>query len=1012
MNTKVKRSFSLNMSLLVIAVVGALLIAVFSVMFFTIRNIYLDTFQKQTVNVNEFVAAQINGDKIEEYAANFNKDEYYWELQRMLYRLKSIFNIEYLYILVDNGDPQTYTYIFDAIFDERTQSFDDSQYGKTAERALFPGSGQVLRDGVAFREAVSTSTDEHGRLLYAYAPITNSRGYVVAFLGIEISAEPMYEDLSRMTTFLIIFAVISFAFIYFAIMLYSNNYVAKPLVKLSADITEFSKGNITIEIPEKIISRKDELGLIYRSFSDVISTIGNLIFDIRNTADDAIEGNIDTRINYAGNYLGSYENIIESIDLLMDNTRKIFNLMPVYFSVYDYEFNLLYRNIPAKSFVDSVYKKGVFEQEITRNTNEALRASFTEFATSEDDTYMNSLCITLSDNTVRHYNFFLIKNNPRDGVKNICCVLTDVTDYVEMSNKALAASVAKSDFLARMSHEIRTPMNAIIGITQIQLQKEEMPPEYTEALEKIYNSGNGLLGIINDILDMSKIESGKLELNPTEYDTASLINDAVQLNVVKKGSKPIDFLLEIDDKLPAKMFGDELRIKQILNNLLSNAFKYTEKGTVKLTVGHSINGENVSLKFAIEDTGQGMKTEDKDKLFSEEYMRFNTGANRTIEGTGLGLNIVKRLIELMRGTIEVESEYGKGSIFTVVLMQKATELDVIGAEVVERLCSFSYTGNKQYQDISISRVEMPYGKVLIVDDVETNLYVAEGLLRPYKLQIETALSGFAALENVKSGKVYDIIFMDHMMPLMDGVETLKKIREHGYKGIIVALTANALVGNNEMFRQHGFDGFISKPIDVRRLNTALNTFVRDMHPEEAKKYKPIKTSSKSNTENDPKLVEIFCRTAKKAIETLQNTTDPKLIATTAHSLKPTLATLGEQALSEAAFALEKSGLRGDETNPETFIKNLEKLISRLDTVKEKTDDSAVIEDTEFLKAQLKLVQAACENYNAKSALKVLDDLKEKPWKTATVAAIEKIHETIFLLSEFEVAAGLCEGLMG
>jgi len=365
----------------------------------------------------------------------------------------------------------------------------------------------------------------------------------------------------------------------------------------------------------------------------------------------------------------------------------------------------------------------------------------------------------------------------------------------------------------------------------------------------------------------------------------------------------------------------------------------------------------------------------------------------------------------MNGTIEVESEYGKGSIFTVVLMQKAAGLDTVGAEVVQRLCNFSFTGNKQYHDISISRVEMPYGKVLIVDDVETNLYVAEGLLQPYKLEIEKVLSGFAALEKVKSGHVYDIIFMDHMMPLMDGVETLKKIREHGYSGTVVALTANALVGNNEMFRQHGFDGFISKPIDVRHLNNALNTFIRDKHPEEAKKYISENVSSLPKSKSDPKLIEIFCRTAKKAIETLQNTNEPKLIATTAHSLKPVLATLGEQDLSEAAFALEKAGLKGDETNPKSFIKDLELFLSRLDCPKETADDSNVIEDIEFLKAQLKLIQAECEDYNAKSALAVLGGLKEKPWKTATKNALEKIHDTIFLLSEFESAAEQCEALI-
>ena len=446
----------------------------------------------------------------------------------------------------------------------------------------------------------------------------------------------------------------------------------------------------------------------------------------------------------------------------------------------------------------------------------------------------------------------------------------EITPIVESQQAAEAATRSKSEFLATMSHEIRTPMNAIIGIAQIQLQRENLPDEQSAALEKIYSSGNSLLGIINDILDMSKIETGKMELNPAEYDVPSLINDAVQINIVRIGSKQIEFTLELDENLPSRLFGDELRLKQILNNLLSNAIKYTEKGQVKLSVSHIPVGEDVMLRFAIEDTGQGMNGEDKERLFSE-YLRFNAEVNRTTEGTGLGLNITKKLVEMMDGTIRVESEYGKGSTFTVMVKQKATKCPSIGAAVVKRLRNFTFTGDRQAARLHIIREPMPYGSVLVVDDVETNLYVAEGLLSPYKLKIETADSGFAAIEKVQaanggSGKTYDIIFMDHMMPKMDGIETTEKLRELGYKGIIVALTANALVGNDEMFLQHGFNGFIPKPIDVIQLNAALNRFIRDKYPQEAKKYQPLIAAPLTPAlpdETKIKLLRIFSRDAEK-----------------------------------------------------------------------------------------------------------------------------------------------------
>ena len=389
-----------------------------------------------------------------------------------------------------------------------------------------------------------------------------------------------------------------------------------------------------------------------------------------------------------------------------------------------------------------------------------------------------------------------------------------------------SANQAKSQFLSTMSHEIRTPMNAIIGLTQIGLSKAGLPKEYADILEKIHYSGSSLLGIINDILDMSKIETGKMELNPVEYDIPLFINDTVQMNMVRLGSKPIRFILDIDENLPSRLIGDEVRIRQILNNLLSNAIKYTDKGHVKLSVSHTTMDNYVLLCFSVEDTGQGMKSEDVEKLFSE-YLRFNIEFNRATEGTGIGLNITKSLVELMEGTIRAESEYGSGSTFTVTIKQQPVECQAIGHDLVQQLHNFSFNGYKQQTESEIIRESMPYGKVLIVDDVETNLYVAEGLMSAYDLQIETAISGFLTIEKIESGKIYDIIFMDHMMPDMDGIETTLKLRSLGYTGAIVALTANAIVGNAEMFKQIGFDDFISKPIDLRQLNSILNRYIRD-----------------------------------------------------------------------------------------------------------------------------------------------------------------------------------------
>jgi len=392
-------------------------------------------------------------------------------------------------------------------------------------------------------------------------------------------------------------------------------------------------------------------------------------------------------------------------------------------------------------------------------------------------------------------------------------------------------------------------MNAILGVTELQLHDETLEPKRREAFSMIYNSGDLLRNIINDILDISKIEAKKLELTPVAYEVASLINDTAQLNMMRIASKEIKFELHVDENIPAVVVGDVLRVKQILNNLLSNAFKYTEKGLINLSVFHETgkgNGQlqhespalesgnkspDVTLVFTVSDTGQGMSAEQIPKLF-DEYVRFNQNGKRTIEGVGLGMSIARRLVDLMNGEILVESELDKGSTFTVRLPQGNTGAGVLGREAAEQLRQFRIDSMAQMEKMQIIREPMSYGSVLVVDDAEMNIYVAKGILSLYDLTIDTAESGFAALEKIKQGKEYDIVFMDHMMPGMDGIETTEAIRALGYTRPVVALTANAMTGQAEIFRERGFDDFIAKPIDLRQLDVILNKFVRVMHPPE------------------------------------------------------------------------------------------------------------------------------------------------------------------------------------
>ena len=505
-------------------------------------------------------------------------------------------------------------------------------------------------------------------------------------------------------------------------------------------------------------------------------------------------------------------------------------------------------------------------------------------------------------------------------------------DLREEKLRAMAedANRAKTSFLSTISHEIRTPLNAILGITEIRLMDNKIDPKIRDDFEKIYASSDVLLNIINDILDLSKIEAGKLSIMDRKYEIASLISDTIQLNIIRLGSKPIDFVLLVSEDTPTHALGDELRVKQVLSNLLSNAFKYTEEGEVTLNV-RTFDLPDCDAKFVLEmrvtDTGVGMTKQQVEDLF-DEFSRFYE-SETTPEGTGLGMSITQNLVTLMGGELKVESETGKGSTFTITLPQgKIPGCNRLGKEMVENLQEFRTIGSRMNNE-QITREPMPYGKVLVVDDVDINIYVVMGLLTPYELQIDDASSGMEAVEKIRNGNEYDIIFMDHMMPEMDGIEATKLLRDLGYTKPIVALTANAVVGQSEMFLKNGFDDFISKPIDVRSMNIILNKYIRDRHPSKAHavaqtramkdKITEALDESQQDSPEDTTFAEIFVRDTQKTINTINEALKKNALYTEQglrmftvhiHELKSALANMKSNDLSGTAQRFESLAREG------------------------------------------------------------------------------------------------------
>jgi len=722
-----------------------------------------------------------------------------------------------------------------------------------------------------------------------------------------------------------------------------------------------------------------------------------------------------------------------------------------------------------KDFLDQIYNLSPEYQSVSSNNLYDGNVSSTESQTK----YSRDLTMNLINKTLREGRVcFKWMHQQSDGTP-IPCEITSVRvskddDFIiaayardlrehnrmmketrrlqnELENalkEAQEANQAKSSFLANMSHEMRTPLNAVVGLSELILNTGELNANTEDKLNKIYNSGMTLLGIVNDILDISKIESGKFDLHPIKYDTPSLINDIVSLNIVSLGEKPVKFILSINDNLPKQLFGDDLRIKQIFNNLLSNAFKYTDAGIVEWKITFEQDGDDIWLISDVMDTGKGMRRKDIPKLF-KDYSQVDAQINRKAESTGLGLSITKRLVEMMDGTINVESEYGKGMTFSVKLRQKFVSKVPIGKETIKNIMNARFTDNKRTQNQKLKRIDLSYACILVVDDIPVNLDVARGMLIPYGLYVDCVSSGQMAIEMIcKENPRYDAVFMDHMMPGMDGIEAVRIIREeigtdYAHNVPIIALTANAITGNEQMFLENGFQAFISKPIDMIRLDSILRKWVKKKDYEEKDEVSNadllnVKTNKIlfNNVTIDGVSIdsglESFAGNEEMYIKVLQSYTEntfPLLniiqkhlesgnladYAVTVHGIKGSSFGIGAMRAGLEAERLEhlaKSG-RKEQVLSENgaFIEYLNNLLNSINdalaTLKNKNNKPvAAVPDPELLKE----LRKACGNYDVGKVDKIMELLESYEYENGA-ELIAWLHEQIKEMSFNEISNG-------
>ncbi|MCR4716009.1 MAG: response regulator [Lachnospiraceae bacterium] len=521
---------------------------------------------------------------------------------------------------------------------------------------------------------------------------------------------------------------------------------------------------------------------------------------------------------------------IFSLDAYYDVTELAFPIATVIMIVAILKYNLFDTEKLARDYVVDELSEGIIatnEKGDVDFCNKAAYKIFPELETDSDSVLEQIRnAIKLGDPiSIEDRIYTPLENNLiQDGVQSgkIYAVLDSTVHYRDMANleeqKQIAneANKAKSAFLANMSHEIRTPINAVLGMDEMILRDTNEEQTYEYAMN-ISAAGNSLLGIINDVLDFSKIEAGKMEIIPVEYDFASTVHDLVTIITPRINEKGLRFKTEIDENTPHILFGDEIRIKQIITNLLTNAAKYTESGSVTLNITYSeIDDEHVKIYVSVKDTGIGIKDGDISKL-TNAFERIEEKRNRNIEGTGIGINITYRLLEMMGSKLQVSSVYGEGSEFSFVIEQKVISWESIGN--VDKKWKESLRKKRS----SLASFKARNAKILAVDDTTMNLRVFTGLLKPTEINIDIAESGRECIKLMEDNR-YDMVFLDHRMPDMDGVETLQKIKEMNLDENnlpIIALTANVVSGARDEYLGYGFTDYLTKPVNYESLQKMI-----------------------------------------------------------------------------------------------------------------------------------------------------------------------------------------------